>query len=284
MKYVVITPVRDEEDVIVRTLDSMLAQTERPVEWVLVDDGSTDRTGAILDDYASEHPWMRVVHREDRGFRDHIHMEAFYAGFDALQASDWELLVKFDGDLEFEPSYFERCLAKFAEDPKLGIGGGLLYNRVGGELLLERHPNFHVRGATKMYRRECWDSIDGLIRLPGWDTLDEVHANMKGWSTRSFEDVTLIQQRDTGEANGQWPNWIKNGRANYAVGYHPLFLLARSVVRVRKPPYLVASAGLVYGYVSGYLTQAPRIEDLELRSYLRRQQMAKLTGRPTIWK
>ena len=154
-------------------------------EWIIVNDGSTDRTGEIVDRFATEHPWITVVHRENRGFRKSGGgvMEAFYEGYKAIQHQDWEFLVKLDADLTFEADYFEKCFEHFQQDPNLGIGGGEIRHDIAGEMKAEKNPSFHVRGATKIYRRDCWEAIDGLWSASGWDTIDEVKANMKGWKT-----------------------------------------------------------------------------------------------------
>src|ERR1039458_440044 len=186
-KYIVISPVRNEEQYLPQTIQCMAAQTTRPLCWLLIDDGSTDGTGRIIDDAAAQHPWLKALHRKDRGFRQAGGgvMEAFCDGYGRLstfnpQPADlsWQFLVKFDGDLSFSPDYFEQCFNRFACDPKLGIGGGTICNQLNGALEVESKvdPVFHVRGATKIYRRQCWDQIGGLIRAPGWDTVDEVKA------------------------------------------------------------------------------------------------------------
>src|SRR5258708_35461052 len=174
-KYVVITPVRDEETYLPCAIKSMIAQTILPREWVIVNDGSTDGTGRIIDEYAAKYPWIRAVHRQDRGFRKWGAgiIEAFYAGFDALTCTDWDFMSKLDGDLAFDPGYFEGTFERFAADPKIGIGGGVLYHYTNGEKILERHPVFHVRGGVKIYRRACWDALGGLCIRPAPDLMDE---------------------------------------------------------------------------------------------------------------
>ena len=248
-----ITPARDEEGHIERTITSMVAQTVRPRQWVIVNDGSTDGTAAILDAAARDHDWITAVHRNNRGFRAAGSgvMEAFYSGLDAIEIDDWEFLTKFDADLSFAPDYFEQCLGHFEKNPKLGIGGGIIYNLVDGEEVLEEIPMFHVRGATKIYRRTFWKALGGLVKLPGWDTLDEVKAQMLGWETYSFPEVKLVQLRFTGDAAGQWSNWRKNGRASYICGYHPIFIMAKSIRRVVQRPYIVGSLGTSSGLLWG---------------------------------
>jgi poly-beta-1,6-N-acetyl-D-glucosamine synthase len=264
----------------------MAAQTILPRQWVIVNDGSKDGTGRIIDQAASQYPWIRAVHRRDRGFRKWGAgiIEAFYDGYNSLDCDDWEYMSKLDGDLSFEPNYFERSLEKFNEHPSVGIGGGVLYHYRRGHKVLENHPRFHVRGGVKIYRRACWEAIGGLWVGPGSDTLDEVKANMLGWTTSAFFDIHLIHHRFTGASWGKWGGLVKDGKTDYVSGYHPLFLVAKSAARLARPPYVVGSIAHVYGYVSAYLQHMPRVDDLELIQYLREQQLARLLGRETIWR
>ncbi len=284
--YVVVSPVRDEEAYIRFTLDCMVRQTILPKEWVIVNDGSTDRTGSIIDEYARQYSWIRVVHRVNRGFRKAGGgvVDAFNEGYQTIQSSDWDFVVKLDGDLSFQPDYFEKCFANFASDPRLGVGGGVICNVVNGIEELEKCPAFHVRGATKIYRRGCWDAIGGFWPAPGWDTMDEVKASMLGWTTKSFPDLHILHHRYTGTAEGLWAGLVKNGRANYICGYHPLFMVSKCVLRLVQKPYLIGSAALFYGFITGYLKKVPQVDDPETISYLRRQQLSRLWGRETIWR
>lgn len=285
-KYILITPARDEEDYLERTIQSVVEQNIRPTQWILMNDGSRDRTGEIMDRYAQRYPWMTVCHRNDRGFRNSAggEIDAFYDGFSRIACSDWNFVVKLDGDLSFAPDYFAKCLTEFAKDPRLGISGGGIYHELNGEVVLEKSPQFHVRGATKIYRRECWDDIGGLMRAPGWDTVDELKANMLGWKTRSFLEFQLLHHRYTGAADGAWKNAIKDGRANYITGYHPLFMLVKCAVRSTKYPYMVGSVGLMLGFLKGYWQHIPQVQDRRLIRYTRNQQLRRLLLLDTIWK
>lgn len=284
-KYVVISPVRDEGELIGQTIESMLCQSVLPAQWIIVNDGSRDNTGAVIDEYARKYPWITAVHRRDRGFREPGTgvIDAFYTGYALVQVPDWEFIVKLDGDLRLEPDYFQNCLAEFRENPGLGIGGGAVGHMHNGAMYIERTPLFHVRGATKIYRRECWDAIGGLIKAPGWDTVDELKANMLGWKTRSFRHLPLLQARPTGATNGLWGNSVKNGRANYITGYHPLFMLLKCADRARRRPYVICGIGMLYGYVHAYFTNVPRVRDEALIRYTRTQQVRKLFLRDSIW-
>jgi glycosyltransferase involved in cell wall biosynthesis len=285
-KYVVVTPVRDEEAFIGLTIECMLQQSVRPVEWVIVNDGSTDATGAIIDEYARQYPWIHALHRKNRGFRQAGGgiVQAFNDGYESLSCRDCDFVVKFDGDLSFRPDYFRKCFEYFEREPDLGIGGGVIHHMVEGQECLETNPSFHVRGATKIYRKSCWEALGGLWPAPGWDTFDEVKANRLGWTTRSFGDQHLIHHRATGTSEGIWAGLVKNGRANYICGYHPLFMLGKCLVRAVRRPYVIGSIGLSYGFITGYLKRIPQVNDSVTIAYLRRQQLGRLAGLRTIWK
>lgn len=286
IRYVIITPVRDEQKYIRCVLEAVSAQTVLPVEWVIVNDGSTDDTGEIVSKHADAHPWIRLVKRTNRGFRQAGAgvVEAFYDGFRALGSVDWEYIVKLDGDMSFPPDYFEKLFRRFEAEPKLGIAGGTLFHIVDGRRTIEECPQFHVRGATKVYRRACWEAIGGLTKAPGWDIVDEVKASMLDWRTETFKDLLLHHHRVTGTAESPWRDAVKNGRACYFAGYHPVFMAARCVFRLARKPYLLGSLGGAWGFLRGYLECAPHVDDPELIRYLRRAQMARLWGRETIWR
>jgi poly-beta-1,6-N-acetyl-D-glucosamine synthase len=287
VRYVVVTPVRDEAAHVGATIRSMLAQTVRPTAWIVVDDGSTDGTGAVLDEAAAGIEWMRVVHRANRGHRANGGgvMDAFYAGYDLVADGSWDYVVKLDADLSFAADYFERCFRHFDDTPALGIGGGTICSLVDGRAVVEAKgdPPFHVRGATKIYRGDCWRAIAPLVRAPGWDTIDEVKANMLGWSTRTFGELPLIQHKPTGSADGAWRNAFKNGRANYVTGYDPLFMLAKCVKRASSNPPIVGGMAMALGFGSAYVRRLPQVPDRRVIRYLRSQQRRRLLLQSSIY-
>ena len=268
------------------TLQSIVSQTYKNWELVIVNDGSTDNTGTIINGYAMKYPWIHAVHISNRGFRKPGGgiIDAFYAGYSSRQTNEWDYIVKLDGDLSFDADYFERCFEYFRSSSEIGVGGGIIYDLQESELILERMPLFHVRGATKIYRKNCWDAIGGLVPDLGWDTLDEVKANMLGWRTRTFSDLKIVQHRTTGGPDGRLKSYAKRGRANYIAGYHPLFMFMKCFKRTTQKPYVIAAAAMTYGFVSGYLNRVPQINDKELIKYLRKQQIRKITFRESIWK
>ncbi len=285
IKYVIISPVRDEQQFVEQMIQSVAQQTIRPTEWILVDDGSTDRTAAIIDQCARKYSWIRTVHRPNRGFRKSGGgvVEAFRDGYSALRFQEWDFIVKLDGDLILGEQYFQLCLERFRKDCRLGIGGGMISSIRNGNQEFEECPRFHVRGATKIYRRKCWEDIGGLLQAPGWDTVDELKAQMLGWKSESFEEIRIVQQRPTGRSNGLWTDLLKNGQARYVAGYHPLFLLASCTRRLMRRPYLIGSVGLLWGFLFAYIRRIPQVNDPALIAYVRHQQLRRLFGLRTIW-
>ncbi len=285
-RYVVITPVRDEERYLAQTIDSVCRQTVRPTEWIIVDDGSSDRTGAIADEAAAQHTWIRVIHRRNRGFRKSGGgvVEAFNDGYRTIQCADWEFVVKLDGDLTFAPDYFEQTFAQFRQDPRLGIGGGLIVHDLNGTVKPESGPRFHVRGATKIYKRACWEAIGGLWTAAGWDTIDEVKANMLGFTTYSFPALHLLHHRLTGTEEGLIRDRMKHGVACYVSGYHPLFVVASCLFRLTQKPRVLGSLGTFYGFAKAHFTRPVRPDDRAYLAYIRGQQLRRLFGMATIWK
>src|SRR5713226_7696034 len=99
MRYVLITPARNEERFIAKTLDSMIAQTLLPERWVIVDDGSTDRTAKIVQSYVKRFRWIEFVQRPqrlDRNFAGKVH--AFNVGLDRVSSLQFEILGNLDAD------------------------------------------------------------------------------------------------------------------------------------------------------------------------------------------
>ncbi|HEY1308716.1 MAG TPA: glycosyltransferase family A protein [Vicinamibacterales bacterium] len=285
-KYVIVSPIRDEEQYIEQTIRGVLQQTILPTEWVIVDDGSRDRTGAIIDGYSTQYPWLKTLHRQDRGQRvpGTGVMEAFYDGYEALATREWDYIVKLDGDVGLPPDYFEECFRRFQDDPRLGMCGGVMYCLQDGVQKVEAQPLLHVRGPIKLYKRACWDELGGLIKAPGWDTVDEIQANHLGWRTRSFPEITVIHYRPTGAAQGAWRDSIKNGRSDYISGYHPLFMAAKCVRILFQRPFLVVGVGQAYGFITGYAKGIPQVQNRALIRYIRRQQMRRLFRLESIWK
>jgi len=278
LSYCVVTPAKDEEERIGLTIESMVRQVLKPLRWVIVDDGSKDRTAEIVQDAAEKHDWIHLVRTGvDRGRRlGPGEAEAFMLGYETISGLEFDIIVKLDADLSFGPEFFAGIVDKFESDPQLGLAGGTIYIEENGKEYRERVNPHHVRGATKCFRRECFEQIGGLYIGLGWDTIDEVKAEMLGWKIRSFEDLKVIQHRITGFNSGWLKRWWIFGKVCYILGYHPLYVLARGVYRFADPPYVLGGLTLIAAYLFSLVSRPPRPDEPEMRRYIRRQQVARL--------
>jgi len=277
-RYVLITPCRDEAAFARSTLDSIAAQTVRPALWVIVDDGSTDATPAILAEYAARFDFIRVVRRDDRGRRSVGPgvIEAFYQGYETIDPAQFDYLCKLDLDLEIPPRYFERLMQRMESEPRLGTCSGKLYYRGGGGRLVSEVCGDDMSvGPTKFYRVECFQQIGGFVREVMWDGLDCHRCRMLGWMARSWDDpeLRLIHLRPMGSSDkGILTGRLRSGRGQYFLGTGPAYMTAVALYRMSQPPYVIGGLAMWWGYVRSLLRRAPRHEDPVFRQFLRRYQ------------
>jgi len=275
-RYALITPVRDEEKYIGGMMESILAQQVRPAKWIIVDDGSTDRTAEIIESCARNAEFVEVVKLSRREQREPGGEGAIAHALRHLELSEYDFLARFDADLLFEPDYIGRILDEFERDPKLGIAGGGLYVEKGCRSELERVPEYHVRGALKMYRRQCFEQIGGITTQIGWDTIDEVYAWSKGWKTKSFFQYRVIHRRPTGEGIRASHIYWERGKAEYYTWSHPLFVAGKVVKLAAEKFSLLKPFAFFAGFVSCYLRRESRIQDQIFVQTRRTQQFRRI--------
>jgi glycosyltransferase involved in cell wall biosynthesis len=278
--YVLVTPVRNEQATIGITIDSVVRQTTRPSEWVIVSDGSTDQTDEIVMQYASKHEFIRLLRlagRPERNFASVVF--ATESGIAALRTKDYEFIGLLDGDIRFSDKYYEEILLRFANDAKLGLAGGLVVDCYAGR----RHPGPQsmrdVAGAVQFFRRECFESLGGLVAVPegGWDAITCVQARMRGFKTETFPEIEVdhLKPRNIAEGNLFRRTW-QLGVREYALGNHPLFEMIKCGYRCIERPVLLGGFLRFAGYVWCVLNHRPRMLPAEIRRCIRREQMTRL--------
>jgi glycosyltransferase involved in cell wall biosynthesis len=272
-----ITPCRDEAPYARRTLDSVLGQTRPPDRWVIVDDGSTDETPEILDAYAREHPSIRVIRRADRGVRKVGPgvIDAFYAGYEAIDPSEFDYVCKLDLDLDLPPRYFEILIARMEADPRIGTASGKPYFRQGDALVSEKCGDENSVGMTKLYRRSCFEQIGGFVREVMWDGIDGHRCRMLGWVAVSWDDPELRFEhlRPMGTSHkGWWTGRARHGFGQYFMGTAPSYMIASALFRMSRPPLVVGGLAMLSGYFGAMLRGLPRYDDPDFRRFLRSYQ------------
>lgn len=280
LTYVLITPARNEEAFIEKTIESMIRQTVLPKKWVIVDDGSTDSTAEIVRRYLQQHPWMELVQmpqRRDRSFAAKV--GAFNAGYERVKDLQWEIIGNLDGDISFEPDHFEFLAGKFATDATLGVGGTVFHEEGYSSDKDSFEGQAHVAGQCQLFRRQCWEQIGGYIphRAGGIDWMAVVTARMRGWKTESFRERWFFHYRRLGTAErGVLASLFSYGQKDYYLGGHPLWEIFRVAYRATKPPLIVGGAALGAGYGWALLRRVPRPVSNELMAFHRKEQMRKL--------
>ena len=282
-RLLLISPAKDEGPYIERTVASIAAQTVLPVLWVIVDDGSTDRTGAAADAAARRYPWIKVLHRAP-GTARRVGpgvVEAFNAGLAEADLGDFDFVCKLDADLELPAGYFETLLARFAANPRLGTASGKAHIPVGAgdRFVLERSGDQFSHGVAKLYRRECFEAIGGFVREVMWDGIDCHRCRMFGWEAVSFDEpgLAIKHLRQMGSSfKSVYHGRLRWGRGQYFMGTGPLYLLAVATYRTLERPWLLGGLCILAGYLQAALARRPRYEAPGFRAHLRRWQRAEL--------
>jgi glycosyltransferase involved in cell wall biosynthesis len=250
-RYVIVSPVKDEERYVELTLRSVTAQSLKPTLWVIVDDGSSDGTAAIVRRYLAVHPFIRLVSNPGAGTRQtgSAVIRAFNFGYESLGPADYDLIVKLDCDLSFGSDYFEELIERFNGDPHLGIASGIYLEQAHtGEWKPVTMPAYHAAGACKMIRRQCFEEIGGFIVAPGWDTVDEIRAMTRGWKTMHFQDLHMKHHKREGSGIGVIKTSVMHGEIYYLTGGSRLFFLLKVFHRIRAKPHGAAALALLRGY------------------------------------
>ena len=286
-KYVIVTPVRNEEVFLPKTINSVLDQSIPPERWYIINDRSTDSTPEIIRDLEEKYDWVTGVdnteNTEELGRR--IGGQAvIHLGLDKIYPDSYDFIVRMDSDVTFAPSFFANIFAEFDKNPQLGIASGVCYVKEGEDLVEEKHPRFHTRGPLKIYKSECFQDIGGLDPEEGWDTIDEIKAHLNGWKTWSFPDRQVIHLRKTQTSSGVLRGLKNIGKVSYYTGYHPVYAILRSLRRMLRKPFFIGGFYMLAGYLEGYIKRLPRLKDPAFIDYLRTQQMNRLKGKETIWK
>jgi biofilm PGA synthesis N-glycosyltransferase PgaC len=277
-RVLLITPARDEAAHLEGTIRAVMAQTRRPDLWLIVDDGSTDATPGILARCAADLPNLEILRAPGRdgdsgadGLAIAAEARAFNTALASVDLSDFAHVGKLDADIELPPDYLERLLEQFAAEPRLGVAGGTLLEQTGGEWRPTRTPAYHVRGALKLYSRECFEAIGGIEERLGWDTIDETYARMHGYTTHSFPELTARHHRPVATRGGALRGRARLGQCAYILRYGAWWVTLRSLKIACWRPYGLSGAAFLYGYIRSALRREDRVEDEGYRRFVARE-------------
>ena len=281
-KYVLITPCRDEAKYARRTLDSVIAQSIPPTLWIIVDDGSKDETPEILAEYKAKYPFIRIIHREDRGFRKLGGgvIDAFYEGYDSINPDDFDYVCKLDLDLDLPPRYFEILMRRMESNPRIGTASGKpWFAGPDGRRISEMCGDENSVGMIKFYRVGCFKQMGGFVRELMWDGIDGHRCRMLGWIAASWDDPELrfehLRPMGTSHKNW-WTGRVRHGIGQYFMGTGPIYMLASALFRMTRPPIFVGGIAMLWGYLKSLLERKPRYAAPGFNKFLRRYQWSCL--------
>jgi glycosyltransferase involved in cell wall biosynthesis len=286
LRYALVTPARNEADLIEQTIRSVVAQTVPPSKWVIVSDGSTDGTDEIVKRYASQCSWIELVRmpeRRDRQFAAKAH--AFNAGCARLKDVPFDIIGNLDADITFDSEYLAYLLEKFSANPRLGVAGTPFvedHDRTDKHTYAHQFADAsHVSGACQMFRKKCFDEVGGYIPVKAGaiDWIAVTTARMKGWQTRTFTEKVCFHHRKLGVGSGSHGKLrmrFHYGRKAYSVGGHPVWECLRGVFQMRQRPFVLGGLWFISGYVSAALRRTDRVVSPELMRFHRAEQMGRL--------
>jgi poly-beta-1,6-N-acetyl-D-glucosamine synthase len=280
--YVLVTAAYNEGKLIEQTIRSIVSQTLRPVKWIIVSDGSTDKTDDIVKSYAAENDFIqlyRITEDHPRNFSAQVN--AINRGLLQLAAVEYGFVGNLDADITLEPDYFALLLEKFRLDPKLGLGGGTVCERSSDGEFRARPitSTIAVPHACQLFRRSCLEAIGGAyvpLQYGGPDTYAEILARMKHWRVASFPDLRVFHHRPTNSAEGVLRGWFRQGKMDYSLGALPAFEVFKLLRRIWVKPYVIGSLARCAGFIHSYVQREARAVPDDFVAYVREEQKQRV--------
>src|SRR5579871_513036 len=228
--YLVLPAYNEQENVeaLLSRVGAALAQTGREFEVVIVDDGSTDRTPALLADAMAKYPWLRVLRLKG----NHGQSAAFDAGFKAARG---QVIATIDADLQNDPEEIPRLLPLLEgrdmingwrqkrNDTWLRRVQSKIANKIRNSISQETINDSAC--SLKLYRRHC---LEGLQLYKGMHRFMPTLVKMRGYTVH--EEPVKHSARFAGTAkyglrNRAWRafvdllavRWMKNRYIRYEV-------------------------------------------------------------------
>lgn len=280
--YVLITAAHNEEAYIERTLLSVVSQSVRPLKWVIVNDRSTDKTEEIIRQYQKNNDFimlLTIAGDQTRNFGAQV--SAINRGYKSINNLDFDFIGNLDADISFEWYYFEKLLNAFQQSPKLGLTGGIIFERIGGEFRPRKlNSPRSVPHAVQLFRRKCFEDIGGYkpLRYGGPDSYAEVAARMMGWDVKLTYDLDVYHHRPTSGAEGMIRGAFRQGLMDYSLGYHPLYEVLKCTRRMQQRPYMLKGFARLMAFLWATCKREKREVSDEFIKYLRREQSMRLKG------
>lgn len=277
-KHIIITPLYNEEKFLSTFISSIINQTLVPFQLILVDDNSTDNSKAIIEEYTSKYNWIKYVYHSSANSKSQGKkvINAFNFGTTQCNIEEADFISKIDCDLEFPENYFEKIAEGFSLNPKLGITGGII-EELSNKETWEEIPQapYHIRGALKSYRIECFKEIGGLLPVLGWDGLDEMNALYRGWETQIISNGVKHFRPASKDYNKVKLSY-ELGIANYKNGANIFLASIRAIIKSKQKPYLRVGFSFIKGYTYAFKKRMTKNVDKKLARFINKFHTKRL--------
>jgi glycosyltransferase involved in cell wall biosynthesis len=281
LSYVLVTAARNEDAYIEKTIQSVISQSILPRRWVIVSDGSTDRTDEIVAKYTAKYDFIHFIKVDANSKRNFAsQVKAFNLGYEQVKNIGYDFIGNLDADVSFESDYYENIISKFAQNPKLGVAGGNVFDKHGNKFKRQFiSKSVNVCGPIQMFRRDCFEEIGGYIPIENGplDIIADLKARMYGWEVKSFHDIKVFHHRRTGTERRSILSYrLHQGVMEYSFGSHPIFEVAKCFLRTIEKPYIIGSIFRMGGYFWAFLRRVKRVIPNDVVKYLRQEQLCRL--------
>lgn len=285
-EYILVTPCKNEEESLPKLAQSVIGQEISPILWVIVDDGSIDKTPEILESYCEQYPWILSLRLTEKPRDLGIHVSSVYrTGFDVAikyckeNNLDYAYVACVDADIILDKDYFSSLMSKCESDTSLGICSGHIGNIIHGKIVWSKYNEDLPSGGARLWSKKCFEDTGGYQLTCSPDSVSNVKAKLRGWSTKYFATPKAISTRAYSSAQGQWKGYYRLGCNNYFIGYTPIHALLKSLrYMYSKNGYYKTGIGLAYimGYFSYYLSGKVRIADDEILNYYKKDRLFEI--------
>jgi len=263
----IVTPARNEEDMLPDLAKDIINQSVKPVIWVIVDDGSNDKTWSIIEDLEKELPWIRGIRLDliqESGYAHERYAEVVRKGFNyAIELcrkhnSDYDFLVVVDADVRLENEYLEKVIEAFSSNWRLGIASGFVYEKGDSSKELNE-SNAEPRGCALAFRKECYEMIGGFQG----HTNSLLKAQNRNWHTEKIRSTRIFHRRKSWSGKKYFST---AGKSAYFLNYHPINAFLTGIYYVTK---VSPRKGVSYlmGYFESFILRKKKIEDEEIKEY-----------------
>jgi biofilm PGA synthesis N-glycosyltransferase PgaC len=281
VSYVLITPARNEAQFLPEVIRSIAGQRIPPIRWVIVSDGSTDGTDAIVRLAAAQHAFIRLLRLESGELRSFgSKAAAFQKGWNEVKQLQFDFVGNLDADITLDPGYYQRIIHEMEADTRLGVASGVCWDKRADGFQCVTVSLNHAVGAVHFFRRECFETVGGYkpVTVGGMDSIAILTARMNGWTTRCFPDLPVYHHKPVDSASGRSAIRIayRAGMTEYHIGTHPLFAVSKAVRRWKSSPVLLSAVVRLGAYLVLWLSRARRDAPPELTSYVYREQLLRM--------